>query len=91
MAEKKDLNLPDTIQLVFYIIFFLAFTVRFDHPLMGQRSTLNLVFVDTKTISFYTPQCPVTLTKENPSCTIPIVVTQNDVELARIDFVYQAG
>jgi hypothetical protein len=49
-----------------------------------------MVFVDTKTISFYTPRCPVPLTRDNPSITIPIVVTQNDTEIARINFVYQA-
>jgi hypothetical protein len=47
-------------------------------------------FVDTKTISFYTPPCPVPLTRHNPSLSIPIVVTQNGVEIARIPFIYQA-
>jgi hypothetical protein len=46
-------------------------------------------FVDVKTISFYTPQCPVPLTKENPTVSVPIVVTQGDLEVARVDFVYQ--
>lgn len=70
---------------------FLAFTVRFDHPSIDSRSTVNMVFVDTKTISFYSPPCPIILTQDNPSCTIPIVVTQNNNELARIDFMYQSS
>jgi hypothetical protein len=70
---------------------FLAFSVRFDHPSMDQRSTVNMVFVDTKTISFYSPPCPVLLTRENPSYSVPIVVTQNNNELARIDFIYQSS
>jgi hypothetical protein len=49
-----------------------------------------MVFVDTKTISFYTPPCPVLLTRDNPSISIPIVVTQNGTEIGRIDFIYQA-
>ena len=69
----------------------LAFTVRFDHPTVDPRSTLNMVFVDTKTISFYSPPCPIQLTRDNPSCTIPIVVTQNNSELARINFIYQSS
>ena len=47
-------------------------------------------FVDAKTISFYTPRCPVPLTKENPTVSVPLVVTQGDQEVARVNFVYQS-
>jgi hypothetical protein len=69
---------------------FIAFTVRFVHPSIDQRVAVNLEFVDAKTISFYTPRCPVILTRENPTLYIPIVVTQGDVEIARVDFIYQS-
>lgn len=52
---------------------------------------MDIAFVDNKTISLFTPPCPVLLTRENPTISIPIVVTQSDVELARIDFVYQSS
>ncbi len=69
---------------------FLAFTVRFGHPSIDPRSTLNMAFVDSKTIVFHTPPCPVLLTRENPSVSIPIIVTQNEIEIARVDFIYQS-
>ncbi|CAF0725571.1 unnamed protein product [Rotaria sp. Silwood1] len=68
-----------------------SFTVRFVHPLIDSRSCTNLEFLDTKTILFYTPACPVPLTRDNPTISIPIVVTQNNLEIARVDFVYQSS
>lgn len=50
-----------------------------------------MAFVGIKTISLFTPPCPVVLTRENPTFTVPIVATEGDVELARIDFVYQSS
>jgi len=76
--------------LINYLLLFLAFEVRFVHPSIGQSSTVNLEFVDAKTMSFNTPPCPVTLTRENPTISIPIVVTQGDTEIARVDFIYQS-
>jgi hypothetical protein len=70
--------------------YFLAFTVRFVHPRIDPTCIVPLDFVDAKTISFYTPPCPVQLTKDNPTVSIPIVVIQSDIEVARVDFVYQS-
>ncbi|CAF1060927.1 unnamed protein product [Rotaria sordida] len=68
-----------------------SFTVRFVHPLINPTSSISLEFLDTKTILFYTPPCPVPLTRNNPSISIPIVVTQNGLEIARVNFVYRSS
>ncbi|CAF2375946.1 unnamed protein product [Rotaria sp. Silwood2] len=68
-----------------------SFFVRFVHPFIDPKSTINFEFLDTKTILFHTPPCPIPLTRDNPSVSIPIVVTQNDLEIARVNFVYQSS
>ena len=56
---------------------FLAITVRFEYSQMNLPSFIVMPqFVDTKTISFVTPPCPVPLTRNNPKITIPIVVSE---------------
>ncbi|CAM4842287.1 unnamed protein product [Rotaria magnacalcarata] len=67
-----------------------SLTVCFEHPSINSRSTVNLEFVDTKTILFYSPPCPFTLTIDNPTVSIPIVVTQNNLVIAHVDFIYQS-
>ena len=53
---------------------------------MGKMSDIKVSYVDFKTIYFQTPPCLVLAAETN--FTIPIIVTQNDLIIARIDFVY---
>jgi hypothetical protein len=53
---------------------------------MGRLYDIKVSFVDSKTIFFQTPPCPILLAEENIS--VPIVVTQNDLVIAQINFVY---
>ena len=55
---------------------------------MGQLNDIKVSFVDSKTIFFQTPPCPMLAAEQN--LTVPLVVTQNDLIIARIDFVYLA-
>jgi hypothetical protein len=66
----------------------LVFNIYFDYGLMGRLSDIKVSFVDSKTIFFQTPPCPILLAEENIS--VPIVVTQNDLVIAQINFVYLA-
>jgi len=50
---------------------------------------ISIDFVDTKTISFVTPPCPVEV-NGNQKLEIPIVVIQGNEEIARINFLYQS-
>lgn len=45
---------------------------------------------DTKALSFWTPRCPRELLV-NETLSVPVVVTQNDQEMARVDFLYRSG
>ena len=68
----------------------LAFTVRFEHLRFGSFTLTPLEFVDSKTLSFVTPPCPVALSTEQPTVEVSIVVVQSDVELVRVIFLYHS-
>jgi hypothetical protein len=63
-----------------------VFNIYFDYGSMGQWNDIKISFVDTKTIFFVTPPCPMLVAEQN--LTVPLIVTQNDLIIARIDFVY---
>ncbi|CAF1360935.1 unnamed protein product [Adineta steineri] len=65
-------------------------TVYFYYPCIGQSVPVGCEFVDAKTISLFTPKCLVTVTRDNPTILVSIVVCQNETEIAKIDFTYQA-
>ncbi|CAF4424802.1 unnamed protein product, partial [Adineta steineri] len=67
-----------------------AFTVHFYYPCIEQSDTVGHEFVDAKTISFFTPPCRVPVTRDNPTILVRIVVCQNETEIVRVDFTYQA-
>jgi hypothetical protein len=56
---------------------------------MNNTEEIQIDFVDTKTIAFITPPCPVKAI-ENQKLEIPIVVIQGNEEIARINFLYQS-
>jgi hypothetical protein len=64
----------------------LVFNIYFDYGSMGQLNDIRISFVDSKTICFQTPPCPMLVAEQN--LTVPLIVTQNDLIIARIDFVY---
>jgi len=53
---------------------------------MGRIDDINVSFVDSKTIFFHTPQCPILVAEQNFK--VPIIITQNDLLIASIDFIY---
>ncbi|CAF1264677.1 unnamed protein product [Adineta steineri] len=65
-------------------------TVYFYYPCIGQSVPVGCEFVDAKTISLFTPKCLVTVTRDNPTILVTIIVCQNETEIAKIDFTYQA-
>ncbi|CAF3772748.1 unnamed protein product [Rotaria socialis] len=67
-----------------------SLTVCFEHPSINSRCNVSLEFLDTRTILFYSPPCPLMLTIDNPTVSIPIVVTQNSAVIAHVDFIYQS-
>jgi hypothetical protein len=56
---------------------------------MNQIDSIAIVSVDTKTIAFRTPPCPIQPTSTHP-IVIPLVITQNDEEIGRVEFLYQS-
>jgi len=67
-------------------IYILVFNIYFDYGSMGQLGDINVSFVDLKTIFFVTPPCPMLIAERN--LTVPIIVIQNDLIIACIDFIY---
>jgi hypothetical protein len=70
-------------------LFSLACKVIFEYSLMDQIEAIPVEFVDTKTISFQTPSCPIQTTG-NQRIQVPIVVIQGSEEIARVNFLYQS-
>ncbi len=70
-------------------MFSLACKIIFEHPLMNNMDEISIDFVDTKTISFVTPPCPVEVIG-NQKLQIPIVVIQGNEEIARVNFLYES-
>jgi hypothetical protein len=64
----------------------LVFNIYFDYGSMGRLGDIKVSFVDSKTIFFQTPPCQILSTGQN--LIVPIIVTQNDFIIARVDFVY---
>ncbi|CAF1578302.1 unnamed protein product [Adineta ricciae] len=65
-----------------------AFNIYFDYGTMGQLNGFKASFVDTKTIFLQTPRCAMKSNQQNLA--VPLVVTQNDTVLARVEFIYLA-
>ena len=63
-----------------------VFNIYFDYGPLGKLGDIQVSFVDSKTIFFRTPTCFLTIGDQN--CSVPIVVTQNDLIIAQIDFLY---
>lgn len=55
---------------------------------MGKFSDLNPVLVDSRTIFFQAPSCPLIAAGQN--VIVPIIVTQNDLIIAQMDYIYLA-
>jgi hypothetical protein len=53
---------------------------------MGRLSDINVSFIDSKTIFFQTPPCPILVAEQNLK--VPIIITQNDLLIACIEFIY---
>ncbi|CAF2631998.1 unnamed protein product [Rotaria sp. Silwood2] len=62
------------------------FNIYFDYGSMGKLGDIKITFVDSKTIFFQTPPCQMSIAERN--FTVPIIVTQNDLIIARVDFIY---
>ncbi|CAF3426385.1 unnamed protein product [Rotaria sp. Silwood1] len=62
------------------------FNIYFDYGSMGRLGDIKVTFVDSKTIFFQTPPCQMLIAEQN--FTVPIIVTQNDLVIAHIDFIY---
>jgi len=67
---------------------FSAPKVQFEHPLMNDIGEIKFEYVDTKTILFSTPPCPISF-ETSETIQVPIVVTQGPEEIARVNFYYQ--
>ncbi|CAF3920202.1 unnamed protein product [Rotaria sordida] len=63
-----------------------VFSIFFDYGSMGKIAAIKLTFVDSKTIFFQTPPCPMLMAERN--LTVQIIVIQNDLIIACIDFIY---
>ncbi|CAF0946250.1 unnamed protein product [Rotaria sp. Silwood1] len=66
-----------------------ACQVYFEYLSSNTKSLIPFEFVDMKTIAFTTPPCCLQATG-NESIEIPLVVSQNSEEIARINFLYQS-
>ena len=86
--DRRKGNLKSVIFLRIYHLNLAAFNIYFDYGTMGQLNGFKASFVDTKTIFFQTPRCAMKANEQNLA--VPIVVTQNDTILARVEFVYSA-
>lgn len=64
----------------------LVFNIYFDYRAMGTVGDIQVSFVDNKTIFFRTPPCGIMAAERN--LTVPIIVTQNDIQIAHVDFIY---
>jgi len=56
---------------------------------MNHIDDIQVDFVDTKTIAFLTPPCPIQAIG-NQRMYVPIVVLQGNEEIARVNFLYQS-
>lgn len=66
----------------------LVFNIYFDYGSMGKFNDIQVSSVDSRTIFFQTPSCPLIAAGQN--LVVPIVVTQNDLIIAQIDYIYLA-
>lgn len=66
----------------------LVFSIYFDYGAMGKSSDFKVLLVDSRTIFFRTPACPLLAVSQN--LIVPIVVIQNDVVIAKVDYIYLA-
>ncbi|CAF1232273.1 unnamed protein product [Rotaria sordida] len=66
-----------------------ACQIYFECPSSNKKDLIHFEFVDMKTIAFTTPPCPIQA-NGNQSIEIPIVIHQNDNEIARVNFLYQS-
>ena len=59
-----------------------------DYGAMGRSPDLSTIFVDFKTVLFRTPPCPLRKCEQNVN--VQIIIAQNELIIASIDFVYLA-
>jgi hypothetical protein len=71
------------------LFFFLACEIYFEYYFPEQRQLIEIEYVDSKTVAFTTPACPMQA-NGNQRIEIPITVHQNGEEIGRINFVYQS-
>ena len=76
-----------SVGLIFYS---LAFQLNFEHHALHNIFPVEITSLDSKTVSFRTPPCPRDL-QGNQTLSMDIVVTQNNAEIARVDFLYRAS
>jgi hypothetical protein len=70
-------------------MFLLAFRVILEHSSIENIENIQVNLVDTRTISFFTPPCPIPSTGHQ-SIEISFVVLQGNEEIARVNFLYQS-
>lgn len=70
----------------FYSLFFLAYHIDFDFGEAGVQTVNDIIVVDTKTLLFVTPACPMLPGDENAK--VSIIITENNFALNPIDFCY---
>jgi hypothetical protein len=71
------------------LFFFLACEIYFEYTFPERRQLIEFEYVDSKTVAFTTPACPM-LANGNQTIEIPITINQNGEEIGRINFVYQS-
>ncbi|CAF4194109.1 unnamed protein product, partial [Adineta steineri] len=62
--------------------------IYFEYPSLQRQEPVSFRFVDSKTITFTTPSCLIEV-NENHKIEVPIVVRQNNQEVARVNFCYE--
>lgn len=69
-----------------YWLSVLGFNIYFDFGEAGKVDDIQISFVDSKTIFFQTPPCQTLIGDYNIRA--QIIVTQHDLTIASIDFIY---
>ena len=70
--------------------FRLACRIIFEHSSAENVDEIVPDFVDTRTISFLTPRCPVPAMSQQ-IVEVPLIVVQGNEEIARVNFLYQSS
>ena len=83
---KLSIEFCSSIIYLFMFLYTLVFKIYFDYGSMGKFDDIIISFVDSKTIFFRTPPC--LMLEAERDLMIPIIVTQTDIVIARVDFVY---